>query len=80
VLRKVYYTVPWRTIFHDKTGTLTGKGPDTYFCHYWKHNDWPECETLEAAGGMACDNTVQIRRIAFWGMPDNFYGMRMKVL
>ena len=43
VQTKVFYTVPWRTIFHDKTGSLTGMGPDSWFCHYWKHNDWPEC-------------------------------------
>ena len=33
----VDWTTPWRTIFHDKTGGLTGKGPDTWLAPEWNH-------------------------------------------
>lgn len=69
--------MPWRSIFFDKTGSLTGKGPNSWFLAYWKHLLQPECE--EAIGGIVCDSSVQVRRVAFWGMPDNFYGMRLKI-
>lgn len=33
----------------------------------------------ELVGGITCDSTVQIRRIALSGMPTNFFGMRLKI-
>jgi len=30
-------------------------------------------------GGITCDNTVEARRIAIFGLPQNFFGMRLKV-
>lgn len=35
VTQRVFYTVPWRTIFHDKTGTLTGLGSESWFVPFW---------------------------------------------
>ena len=77
VQQRVFYTVPWRTIFLDKTGGLTGLGPNTWFLAHWKHLLQPECQ--ETIGGIICDDTVQVRRVAFWGLPNNFYGMRLKI-
>lgn len=37
VQQRVIYTTPWRTIFHDLDGTLTEKGPNSWFVPYWKH-------------------------------------------
>jgi hypothetical protein len=76
----VLYTTPWRTIFHDLDGTMTEKGADSWFVPYWKHLLQPECENKPEWGGIVCDGTVEVRRIAFWGMPANFFGMRMKIL
>jgi len=73
------YTTPWRTIFHDKTGSMTGLGENSWFVPYWKHLLQPECEYKEEWGGIICDNTVEVRRIAFWNMPENFFGMIMKI-
>lgn len=79
VQKYVDWTVPWRTIFHDKTGGLTGKGPDSWLAPYWNHLLQPECSHDELVGGITCDSSVQIRRIALSGMPSNFFGMRLKI-
>ena len=75
----VKWTTPWRTIFHDMTGSLTKKGPDTYLAPYWNHLLQPECSYEADVGGISCDDTVQIRRIALSGLPSNFFGMRLKI-
>lgn len=43
VWQRVLYTTPWRTIFHDKTGSMTELGPNSWFLPYWKHLLQPEC-------------------------------------
>jgi hypothetical protein len=35
---KIRYQEPWREIFYDLDGTLTGKGPNSYATAYWRHN------------------------------------------
>ena len=59
---------------------MTGKGAGSWFLPYFKHLLVSECENAESKGGILCDNTVQARRVAIFGLPNNFYGMRMKVL
>jgi len=44
VWQRVIYTTPFRTIFHDKTGSLTGEGENSWFVPYWKHLLQPECK------------------------------------
>ena len=39
VLIKIRYQEPWRDIFYDLVGTLTGLGPKTWATPYYKHND-----------------------------------------
>jgi len=80
VKKIVKYSTPFRTIFFDKTGGMTGKGANTWFLPYFKHLLVSECTNEEAKGGIICDSSVQARRIAIWGMPSNFFGMRMKIL
>jgi len=58
VQKIVEYTTPFRTIFFDKTGTMTGKGPSSWFLPYYKHLLQPECSQDDAKGGIVCDNTV----------------------
>ena len=59
---------------------MTGKGANSWFLPEWKHLLQPECTLEEAYGGIACDNTVEVRRIAIWGMPSNFDNMEMKIV
>ena len=62
-------------------GTLTGKGAGSWATAYFLHNEQPEC-TNDAAvyDGLTCDNTAQVRRIAFHGMaPDKFTLMNLKI-
>ena len=67
--RRIWYQMPFRAIIFDQTGELTGKGPGSWAMGYNKHNDWPgECEHLEDVyDGHTCENTVQVRRVAFHG-------------
>merc|ERR1719210_2893126 len=80
VQKIVSYSTPFRTIFLDRTGSMTGKGANSWFVPYFKHLLVSECENAEAKGGILCDSTVQVRRVALFGLPNNFFGMRMKVL
>ena len=56
-------------------------GENSWASPNWKHNEQPECVLDDALyNGILCDNTVQVRRIAFWGgKPDHFYAMEMKI-
>ena len=67
VAKKIRYQVPYSGIFHDMTGELTGKGPNSWATAYRKHHEaWAECETdRDVFDGHVCDQRVQIRRIAF---------------
>lgn len=79
---KVRYQEPWREIFYDLDGTLTGKGANSYATAFWQHNVQPECEiNLEVYDGILCDSRVQVRRIVFYKyIPDIFNIMDLKVL
>ena len=68
------------TIFHDATGSMTGHGTNSWFLPFYKHLLQPECKQEDTKGGVTCDNTVQARRIAIFNLPNNFFGMRMKIL
>lgn len=68
VKRIANYQYPWRAIFLDEDGSLTGKGPGSWATPYYPHHNHTECEhNATYYGGVFCDNTVQVRRIAFHG-------------
>jgi len=59
VQKRVEYTTPFRTIFYDLDGGLTGKGAKSWFAPNFKHLIQPECEDKGTTfGGIVCDNTV----------------------
>jgi len=67
VTLKARFETPFRAIFYDTDGSLTGKGADSWMIPYWKHNDWSaSCEKVETTKvnggatneGLLCDNTV----------------------
>ena len=80
VQKIVSYSTPFMTIFRDADGTMTGHGANSWFLPFYKHLLQPECTQKDTEGGITCDNTSQARRIAIHGMPNNFFGMRMKIL
>jgi len=67
-------------------GTLTRKGPNTWATFDYPHLHQPECDwdqsVLDEFNGVICDNTAQLRRLAFYGASPSslFRGMSMKVL
>jgi hypothetical protein len=81
VTKRILYQYPERAIFYDETGSLTGLGANTWAVPYWKHLEQPECTVdLELMGGIICDNTVQVRRVAFFGYsPSHFMGMDLRI-
>jgi len=59
---KIKYHTPFKAIFFDKDGTLTGKGPKSWATPYYPHNDWTstgEC-AVDKAGydGIVCNGKV----------------------
>ena len=64
---KLYFNFqfPFRAIFQDEDGSVTGKGEGSWATAYWKHLVGPtmkECEFDEEKwperGAVYCDNTV----------------------
>jgi len=86
VQKTVLYSTPKQTIFRDLDGTMTGKGPNSWLLPPNKHLLVDSCELKESTNGIedassiVCDNTYEARRIAFHGMPKNFFGMILKIL
>jgi len=65
VTRTFNYGYPDRAIFEDLDGSVTGLGAGSWATVYYPHHMVPECEHREEHGGVFCDNTVQIRRVAW---------------
>lgn len=66
-------------------GTLTDLGANTWAVAYWKHLEQPECffdaSTLFTYGGIICDSSIEVRRLAFHGYaPKDFRNQEMKIL
>jgi hypothetical protein len=65
----VYWGPPYKAIFHDLDGTLSGKGPNSFVAPYFKHLEQPECEVnIPVFHGVACNSDVQVRRVVFHEM------------
>jgi hypothetical protein len=59
VQRIANYQYPWRAIFLDEDGSLTGKGPMSWATPYYAHHNQTECEYNETYyGGVFCDPSV----------------------
>lgn len=68
VKRIANFQYPWRAIYLDEDGTLTGKGPGSWATPYYPHHNQTECEhNATYWGAVFCDSRVQVRRIAFHG-------------
>jgi hypothetical protein len=70
VNKRIRYQFPYTTIFYDRTGDLTDKGAGSWAIPWHPHNYWPgECTderaTIRSLDGIACDPSVQVRRISF---------------
>ena len=94
VVTRINYQVPWRAIYYDVDGTLTGAGAKSWAMPYWNHNHWkPACvvddkqysasarsPSAAAATGLKCTSAVTVRRVAWYGYsPSNFRLMAMRI-
>jgi len=66
VNKKIRYQYPFKAIWFDKDGTLTGLGPNTWATWAFKFLLHKECQISEPHNGIICDSTAQIRRVAFY--------------
>lgn len=59
VKRLANYQYPWKVMFLDEDGSLTGKGPGSWASPYYAHHNVSECEhNATYYGGVFCDNTI----------------------
>lgn len=59
VPRRIRYQYPFRDIYYDLDGILTGKRPGTWDTNYWHHNAQSECTVdLFVYDGINCYSTV----------------------
>jgi hypothetical protein len=75
VTYKVRYQTPYRAIYYDMDGSLTGLGAGSWASPYWAHNHWDGlCEedstqlqsnSYSDSIGLKCYPSVQVRRIEF---------------
>lgn len=85
VPKRIWYQYPYKGIYQDLDGTLTGftngEGTGSWATSYWLHNEQPECtKDLVVYDGLICKNTAQVRRIAFYdGLPASLTSMPMKI-
>lgn len=66
VTRIFNYQYPWKSIYLDEDGSVTGKGAGSWATPYFPHHNQTECEhNATYWGSVFCDNTVQVRRVTF---------------
>ena len=82
--RRIRYQTPFKAIFYDLDGSLTGVGANSWATFDKRsHNIWDACTVSEEIhNGVVCDNSVQIRSIRFHSYSPSglFDGMALKVL
>jgi len=80
--KRITYQFPNNNIIHDRDGTLTGLGANSYATAYFGHlAQQSECQTdMDMWTGVVCDNTAALRRIAIHGyQPGIFSGQTLWV-
>jgi hypothetical protein len=59
VTRLISWGFPYKGIFLDEDGSLTGMGPFSWATPYYEHHNHTECDhNLTYWGGTFCDPTV----------------------
>jgi hypothetical protein len=57
--KRIMYQLPWRAIYKDLDGSLTGKGENSWATYYYGHHNVAECEHNEDVyNGVVCDGTA----------------------
>jgi hypothetical protein len=65
--RRIQYQWPYRGIFWDLDGSLTGVGTNSYATRDYPHLMWPECTLKkDTHDGIVCDSRTQLRRISMY--------------
>jgi len=85
VPRRIRYQTPFKAIYYDKDGSLTGLGPKSWATPYYAHHMQKGCSGSKNENkfdGVICDSTNQVRRLAFHvpSPAHRFKGMGFKIL
>jgi hypothetical protein len=83
--KNIRWNMPKRDIYRDLDGTLSGSTGAAWVTPFWQHNFVKECKRdadLKYDDALICDDTVQLRRVAFNQLtPSNtFVGQPLKIL
>ena len=84
VPRRIRYQTPFKAIFKDLDGTLTGLGANSWATYYYRSHLWDgECtHEADVYDGVICGSNVELRTIKFSTYTPSglFDGMGLKVL
>lgn len=84
VPRRIRYQTPFKAVFHDLDGTLTGLGANSWATYYYRSHLWDgECtHEADKYDGVICNSNVELRTIKFSTyLPSGMFdGMGLKVL
>ena len=59
VNKRIRWSYPFKGIFKDEDGSLTGKGANSWATPRFRHNEQPECSVdMDLYDGITCDPTV----------------------
>jgi hypothetical protein len=58
VNRTFNFQYPYRSIYLDEDGSITGKGAFSWATNNYPHHNVTECEYQDSYGAVYCDNTV----------------------
>ena len=59
VPQRIFYQLPWRGIFLDLDGSLTGLGANSWATPNWIHNNVPECTvSMNKYNGLICTSAI----------------------
>jgi hypothetical protein len=58
VQRICNYQYPWRAIYYDEDGSITGKGAKSWMTPHFPHHNQSGCEHKPDQGGVYCDQSV----------------------
>ena len=81
--KKIRYQFPFKGIYEDHDGSLTGKGPGSWATSDWNHNKWlTQCSVDSTVyDGILCDSTVSVRRIVIYNaQPSSLNGKNLYIL
>ena len=72
--RRILWKWPFKGIFHDLDGTLTGQDLNSYVTADLPHNDWEECtKDIPVYDGIVCPEPFAVQKVIFHAAVGDIY-------